>query len=135
MGPVAAPDHHRVVFENERVRVVDTVIRAGDTAPLHTHLVPHLLIVTSGGQFIRRDVTGAVLVDTRDRGPDFTIPRVCLERRDRPAHAREHRARRHRRDGDRTEGLTLEARRRLGDRRHRLPTVDAAVPCAASDRT
>ena len=73
-GPVAAPAHHRVVFENERVRVVDTLIRAGDTAPLHTHLVPHLLIVNSGSQFVRRDATGAILVDTRDHGPDYTIP-------------------------------------------------------------
>jgi hypothetical protein len=73
-GPVAAPAHHRVVFENDRVRVVDTVIRAGDTAPLHTHLVPHLLIVTSGSQFVRRAVDGDVLMDTRDLGPDFAIP-------------------------------------------------------------
>ncbi len=73
-GPSAAPDHHRVVFENDRVRVVDTIIRSGDTAPLHTHLVPHLLIATSGGHFVRRDAAGVVLLDTRDRGPDFTIP-------------------------------------------------------------
>jgi len=73
-GPGAAPDHHRLVFENERIRVVETVIRAGDTAPLHTHLLPHVLMVSSGSQFIRRAVTGEVLVDTRDFGPDFTLP-------------------------------------------------------------
>lgn len=73
-GPVAAPAHHRVVFENDRVRVVDTVIRAGDTAPLHTHLVPHLLIISSGSQFVRRDVNGDVLLDTRDLGPGHIIP-------------------------------------------------------------
>ena len=72
-GPVAAPDHHRVVFENERVRVVETVIRAGETAPLHTHLIPHLLIVSSGSQLVRRDVAGVVLVDTRDGDPASTI--------------------------------------------------------------
>ena len=76
-GPIAAPGHHRVAFENDRVRVVDTVIRAGDTAPLHTHLVPHVLIVTSGSQFVRRDATGAVLVDTREQGPDFRMPAVA----------------------------------------------------------
>ena len=73
-GPIAAPDHHRVVFENDRVRVVETVIRAGDTAPLHTHLVPHLLNFTSGSQFVRRGADGAVMVDTRLQGPDFAIP-------------------------------------------------------------
>ena len=73
-GPIAAPDHHRVVFENERVRVVDTLIRAGDTAPVHTHLAPHLLIVRSGSRFVRRDPSGKVLLDTRDDGPDPVMP-------------------------------------------------------------
>jgi hypothetical protein len=73
-GPVAAPNHHRLAFENERIRVVETVIRAGDTAPLHTHLLPHVLIVSSGSRFIRRDANGAVLLDTRDFGPDHTLP-------------------------------------------------------------
>ena len=73
-GPIAAPDHHRVVFENTLVRVVETVIRAGDTTPLHTHLAPHLLIFSSGSRFVRRDADGAVMLDTRLEGPDFVIP-------------------------------------------------------------
>ena len=73
-GPVAAPAHHRVLFENEHVRVIETVIRAGDTAPLHTHLVPHLVHFTSGSQFVRRDASGAVLLDTREQGTDYAIP-------------------------------------------------------------
>lgn len=73
-GPVGAPDHHRVVFENERVRVLEVVIRAGDTAPLHTHLTPHLLIASSGSQFVRRDADGAVLLDTRTMGRDYRPP-------------------------------------------------------------
>ena len=73
-GPVAAPDHHRVVFENDRIRVVETVIRAGDITPVHTHLAPHLLIFSSGSRFVRRDADGAVMFDTRLQGPDFAIP-------------------------------------------------------------
>jgi hypothetical protein len=73
-GPIAAPDHHRVLFENDRVRVVETVIRVGDTTPLHTHLAPHLLIFSSGSRFVRRDADGAVMFDTRLQGPDFVIP-------------------------------------------------------------
>jgi hypothetical protein len=34
-GIVAAPDHHRVIFENDRVRVLETIIRSGDVTPLH----------------------------------------------------------------------------------------------------
>ena len=74
-GPIAAPDHHRVVFENDRVRIVETVIRAGDTTPLHTHLAPHLLIFSSGSHFVRRDETAALMFDTRTAAPGFVIPR------------------------------------------------------------
>lgn len=34
---LAAPAHHRLVLENERVRVLETVIPAGDTTPVHEH--------------------------------------------------------------------------------------------------
>ena len=74
-GPIAAPYQHRVVFENDHVRVLETVIRVGDTAPLHTHLARHLTIVSSGDHFIRRDATGAILFDTRASDPPFVMPR------------------------------------------------------------
>lgn len=74
-GPIAAPDHHRVVFENDRVRVLETVVRVGDTTPLHTHLAPHLVMVTSGSHFVRRDAVGMVTVDTRTADPAFVMPR------------------------------------------------------------
>jgi hypothetical protein len=74
-GPRAAPDHHVVVFENDHVRVLETVIRAGDTAPLHTHLSPHLMIIISGSHFVRRDESGTPLLDTRAADPPFVMPR------------------------------------------------------------
>lgn len=73
-GPIGAPDHHRVVFENDRVRVIRAVIPAGDTAPLHTHLTPHLIIVTSGSQFVRRAPDGSVLLDTREQEAEVALP-------------------------------------------------------------
>ena len=75
-GPVAAPDHHRVLFENDRVRVLETTIRAGDLTPLHTHLAPTVLYVLSGSHFTRRDETGATMLDTRSIEPPFEMPRV-----------------------------------------------------------
>jgi hypothetical protein len=73
-GPKAAPLHHRIVYENDQVRVVETVILAGDTAPLHTHHLKHLLIASSGSHFIRRDAHGIVLRDTRSEDPSFVLP-------------------------------------------------------------
>jgi hypothetical protein len=78
-GVAAAPGNHKVIFENDEVRVIETTIAAGEVTPLHTHLAPTLLYVLSGSHFIRRDEQGATMVDTRAT-PDFVLPRVfCNE--------------------------------------------------------
>jgi len=61
----AAPDHHTVVLENERVRVLDTLIRAGDRTPVHTHRWPGVLYILSWSDFVRYDDKGEVLLDSR----------------------------------------------------------------------
>ncbi len=74
-GVKAAPDHHKVLFENDRVRVIRTVVKVGDRTPVHTH--PRtVMYVVSGDHFVRRDDIGKVLVDTRDEGDDFEMPPV-----------------------------------------------------------
>ena len=62
---VAAPDHHTVLYENDRVRVLDTRIGAGERTPVHTHRWPAALYVLSWSQFVRRDDKGSVLLDSR----------------------------------------------------------------------
>jgi mannose-6-phosphate isomerase-like protein (cupin superfamily) len=74
-GVIAAPDHHKVIFENDVVRVLETTIAVGDTTPVHTHLAPTVMYVVSGSHFIRRDDRGATMTDTR-ADPDFVLPRV-----------------------------------------------------------
>lgn len=96
-GAIAAPDHHRVLFENDRVRVLETLVRAGDTTPVHTHLPPTVLYVLSGSHFIRRDPDGAVLLDTSRLEPAraavLNADRALVGRQPGP-HAREHGQRR-----------------------------------------
>ncbi|MBA3876396.1 MAG: hypothetical protein C0498_05580 [Anaerolinea sp.] len=75
-GPQAAADNHRVLFENDRVRVLETVIGPGETTPLHTHRCPTVSHVVSGSSIIRRDEHGAVLLDTSKVDPPFVMPRV-----------------------------------------------------------
>lgn len=62
---VAAPAHHRLLFENEFVRVLDTRIAAGDRTPIHTHRWPAAHFVLSWSDFVRRDPEGGVMADTR----------------------------------------------------------------------
>ena len=45
----AAPRHHSLVLENERVRVLDTRIPVGDTVPVHTHRWPAVYYTISPG--------------------------------------------------------------------------------------
>lgn len=72
---VAAPRHHSLRFENERVRVLETVIPPGDTVPVHTHRWPCIYHVLAWSQFIRRDEKGNVLFDSRTK-PAPAVPGV-----------------------------------------------------------
>lgn len=66
---IAAPKQHRLLLENERVRVLDTEIAPGERTPLHTHCWPAVHYIVSWSDFVRRDSDDATLVDTRGREP------------------------------------------------------------------
>jgi hypothetical protein len=42
---LAAPDSHRVLLENDRVRVLDVLIAPGTCEPEHTHRSPSVMII------------------------------------------------------------------------------------------
>jgi len=61
----AAPETHRLLFENDTVRVLETTIAPGQTTAVHTHRWPSILYFVSMGHSVRRDAEGTMLVDTR----------------------------------------------------------------------
>jgi hypothetical protein len=65
---IAAGRHHRVLLENDRVRVLEVRIPRGDIVPVHTHRWPSTIYVASAGHFVRRDGEGNVLFDSRNSG-------------------------------------------------------------------
>jgi mannose-6-phosphate isomerase-like protein (cupin superfamily) len=69
----AAPDHHKVLLENDHVRVLDTQLRPGEQTPVHTHQWPGVLYVLSWSDFIRYDPDGKVLVDSRTMSPKPSV--------------------------------------------------------------
>lgn len=73
---VAAPRHHTLLLENERVRVLDTRVRPGEIVPIHTHRWPSVLHILSFAAFVRRDAEGKVLVDTRTAAASQPPPPV-----------------------------------------------------------
>lgn len=71
---VAAAKHHKLVFENERVRVLEVRIPPGETTAVHTHRWPSAIYAAKQSDFIRRDQDGKVLFDSRTLGPPPTMP-------------------------------------------------------------
>lgn len=65
----AAPQHHRLLLENDRVRVLEALIPPGERTPLHTHRWPAVQYVCSFSHFIRRDAHGNITLDSRSQPP------------------------------------------------------------------
>lgn len=67
----AAPDHHRLSYEDDQVRVLETQVLPGQTTPLHIHSWPSLNYVVSFAPFVRRDEHGDVVLDSREAGVEL----------------------------------------------------------------
>jgi hypothetical protein len=74
---IAAPQHHRLLFENDSVRVLDTFISPGEITPVHSHQWPASLYVISWSDFIRYDADGNVLLDSKNL-PTIILPSTAL---------------------------------------------------------
>ena len=70
----AAPANHLVILENGRVRVLEAVVKRGETVPLHTHRWPSVQYLTSLADFVRRDADGNVVLDTRTADLPMAAP-------------------------------------------------------------
>ncbi|MEJ2359517.1 MAG: hypothetical protein P8Y13_15755 [Deinococcales bacterium] len=85
---VAAPEHHTLLYETEDVRVLDTVIRAGERTPVHTHRWSSVMVLLSWSAFVRYDDRGAVMVDSR-KVPALASPPQVLPSDPLPPHSLE----------------------------------------------
>ncbi|MGV9710884.1 hypothetical protein ACWDTI_09500 [Gordonia sp. NPDC003424] len=66
---VAAPQHHRVLLENDEVRVLEVFLAPGATEPPHHHRWSSVLCLIEGSDLIDHDgATGEVVLDTREFG-------------------------------------------------------------------
>lgn len=65
----AAPKYHRVLLENERVRVLETIVLPGEIVPLHTHQWPAVYYFREWSDVVRRGPDGSVQMDSRGRPP------------------------------------------------------------------
>ncbi len=65
---IAAPAFHTVLYEDDRVRVLEGLVPPRATVPLHTHRWGGVLYLLGSSDFVRRDEDGGVIADTRSGG-------------------------------------------------------------------
>jgi hypothetical protein len=61
----AAPGNHKVILENDRVRVLSVTVAPGEKEPLHKHTMPAVIYVLSREDILDTDADGKTLLDTR----------------------------------------------------------------------
>jgi len=58
----AAPGNHRVLLENDRVRVLEVTVNPGEREPLHAHCLPGVEYAMSGGKYRTYDRPGQIAI-------------------------------------------------------------------------
>jgi quercetin dioxygenase-like cupin family protein len=61
---VAAPQNHKVVLENERVRVLEVTVQPGEREPIHGHKWPSVMYVMAEDLIRDYDRDGKLLYDS-----------------------------------------------------------------------
>ena len=70
----AAPKNHKILLENENVRVLQVTLKPGEVEPVHHHQWHSVLYIQSAGDFIDRDGAGNVIFDTRTLKTPLKFP-------------------------------------------------------------
>ncbi len=71
---LAAPTNHKVLLENDKVRVLDVKVAPGEVEAVHSHRWPSVLYILEAGDFVDRDGNGKVIFDTRTLPAPLTFP-------------------------------------------------------------
>ena len=71
---IAAPNNHKIILENDRVRVLEVVVAPKEIEPVHHHKWPSVLYILDAGEFIDRDREGNIIMDTRELPEPIEYP-------------------------------------------------------------
>ncbi len=71
---LAAPGNHKILLENDKVRVLDVKVAPGEVEAVHSHRWPSVLYIIEAGDFVDRDGNGKVIFDTRTLPAPLTFP-------------------------------------------------------------
>lgn len=77
---VAAPKNHKVVLENDKVRVLEVTVQPGEREPVHSHRWSSVLYVMEEENIRDYDAKGNVIYDTKtDKNPMKTPYTIWME--------------------------------------------------------
>ena len=71
---VAAPGNHKVLLENDRVRVLEVIIKPREKEPVHAHRWPSVLYIDRAGDFRDYDDKGNIVFDSRKAQEPIKYP-------------------------------------------------------------
>jgi hypothetical protein len=71
---IAAPKNHKILMENDKVRVLEVTLMPGETEEIHHHQWPSVLYIQEAGDFIDYDEEGKIILDTRELTTPLTFP-------------------------------------------------------------
>ncbi len=71
---VSAPNNHKILLENDKVRVLEVTVLPNEIEPVHHHQWPSVLYIMEAGDFIDRDGEGNVIIDSRNLPEPLTFP-------------------------------------------------------------
>lgn len=71
---VSAKKNHKIVLENDSVRVLEVTVLPGEIEAVHHHQWPSVLYIMEAGDFIDRDGNGNIIFDTRKLPEPLKFP-------------------------------------------------------------
>jgi hypothetical protein len=82
----AAPEHHKVLLENDQIRVLETLLRPGEETAVHTHVWSGFLYIISWSNFVRYDEHRNVMMDS-SRMTNTPVPSTAIPAAPIPPHS------------------------------------------------
>jgi hypothetical protein len=81
---VSAPNNHKILLENDKVRVLEVTLAPNEVEAVHHHQWPSVLYIMEAGDFIDRDGEGNVIMDSREIPEPLVFPLTMYKKPEAP---------------------------------------------------
>ncbi|MDC6350087.1 hypothetical protein PP178_00865 [Zeaxanthinibacter sp. PT1] len=81
---VSAPNNHKILLENDKVRVLEVTLAPNELEAVHHHRWPSVLYIMEAGDFIDRDAEGNVIMDSREIPEPLVFPMTMYKEPEAP---------------------------------------------------